>query len=198
MDYAQLGIQSIPNWELKGWFVPKMVEDDELRFREKVRDAIQAGGKSGIMSKKTGIPVGTLNKYVSLRSTPSGLNTLKIATALGITVEQLARGEVRGSNGDSQHVSVAAAIDSPTLSLRRRIIREVKHLYKISGLITRDDDEAVVAAMDLFRALNEQVSDSSDVEKVDEVMEKLLGDLRKDLQLAGHEPGKRKRSASQL
>lgn len=69
----------MPNWE-------------EDAFRERVRDAIQAGGKSGVMSKKTGIPVDTLNKYVALRSTPSAINALKIAEALGLTLEQLAGG----------------------------------------------------------------------------------------------------------
>jgi|GEM_PF-5481771 len=69
----------MPNWE-------------EDTFRERVRDAIQAGGKSGVMSKKTGIPVDTLNKYVALRSTPSAINALKIAQALGLTLEQLANG----------------------------------------------------------------------------------------------------------
>lgn len=69
----------MPNWE-------------EDTFRERVRDAIQAGGKSGVMSKKTGIPVDTLNKYVALRSTPSAINALKIAEALGLTLEQLAGG----------------------------------------------------------------------------------------------------------
>ncbi|WP_161596348.1 LexA family transcriptional regulator [Agrobacterium salinitolerans] len=44
------------------------------------------------MSKKTGIPVDTLNKYVALRSTPSAINALKIAEALGLTLEQLAGG----------------------------------------------------------------------------------------------------------
>ncbi|WP_107339224.1 LexA family transcriptional regulator [Agrobacterium pusense] len=69
----------MPNWE-------------EDTFRERVRDAIQAGGKSGVMSKRTGIPVDTLNKYVALRSTPSAINALKIAEALGLTLEQLAGG----------------------------------------------------------------------------------------------------------
>lgn len=62
-------------------------------FRQRVRDAIQFGGKSKTMAEKTGIPVGTLNKYVAMTSTPSVENTHKIAQALGITIEQLARGE---------------------------------------------------------------------------------------------------------
>jgi len=69
--------------------MPKEGGAEEAAFRERVRDAIQLGGKSGEMSRKTGIPVGTLNKYVSLRSSPSGLNAAKIAIAVGKTVEEL-------------------------------------------------------------------------------------------------------------
>lgn len=83
----------MPNWE-------------EDTFRERVRDAIQAGGKSGVMSKKTGIPVDTLNKYVALRSAPSAINALKIAEAVGLTVEQLAGG-VALPNTEQGQVSVA-------------------------------------------------------------------------------------------
>nr|WP_272951289.1 helix-turn-helix transcriptional regulator [Agrobacterium vitis] len=45
------------------------------------------------MSAKTGIPVGTLNKYVSLRSEPSATNALKIARAVGLTLEELVEGK---------------------------------------------------------------------------------------------------------
>ncbi|MCY1668060.1 S24 family peptidase [Rhizobium sp. SL86] len=84
------------------------IEDEHERlFREHVRDAIQAGGKSGVMSVKTGIPVGTLNKYVSLRSAPSAMNALKIARAIGLTLEELAEGkQVLGAEGDSRYVTV--------------------------------------------------------------------------------------------
>lgn len=75
----------MPNWE-------------EDAFRQRVRDAIQAGGKSGVMSKKTGIPVDTLNKYVSLRSTPSAINALKIAEALGLSLEQLVSQDVANTS----------------------------------------------------------------------------------------------------
>ena len=77
-------------------------DDTEVRlFRERVRDAIQEGGKVGEMSRKTGIPVGTLNKYVSLRSVPSAINALKIAKAVGLTLEDLARGRKPGISGQT-------------------------------------------------------------------------------------------------
>lgn len=59
------------------------------------------------MSEKTGIPVGTLNKYVSLRSAPSAMNALKIAHAIGLTLEELAEGkQVSGAEGNSRYVMV--------------------------------------------------------------------------------------------
>ncbi|WP_239039298.1 helix-turn-helix transcriptional regulator, partial [Marinobacter sp. C7] len=71
----------------------KKEDPGEMTFRERVREVIQAGGKSGEISRQTGIPLGTLNKYVALTSTPSVLNVLKIAKAVGLTVEQLAGGD---------------------------------------------------------------------------------------------------------
>ncbi|QQM29084.1 helix-turn-helix domain-containing protein [Martelella lutilitoris] len=81
----------------------KKEDPEELAFRKRVRDAIQAGGKSGEMAKKTGIPVGTLNKYVALTSTPSGVNAIKIAKALNLTVEQLADGDMQSTASQSLH-----------------------------------------------------------------------------------------------
>lgn len=89
--------------------MPKEEDAEELAFRERVRDAIQSGGKSGKMSEKTGIPVGTLNKYVSLRSSPSVLNATKIAHAVGLTVEQLATRQTQSQGSLTRQQTQAVA-----------------------------------------------------------------------------------------
>lgn len=176
-----------------------MPNEADREFRERVRDAIQAGGKSGKMSQKTGIPIDTLNKYVSLRSVPSAVNALKIAAALGITVEQLARGELTANppapvQGRAPLHS-SASIDNPTLHLRRRVRREVKEIYDQSGLFVHEDED-VVAAMDIMVTLTQQVRDLSDEKEVEWALGQLLHNLRRDLAQAVAEPGASKRSAS--
>lgn len=91
----------MPYWEYYG-FVLEEFDAQEIAFRERVRDAIQAGGKSGTMSEKTGIPISTLNKYVALRSSPNGLNTWKIAQAVGSSVEEIVSGQPLASHENSQ------------------------------------------------------------------------------------------------
>ncbi|CAB4326200.1 MULTISPECIES: S24 family peptidase [unclassified Brucella] len=103
----------MPNWEFHGVVVEE-IDAHELAFRERIRDAIQMGGKSGVMSEKTGIPTSTLNKYVALRSSPNGINAWKIAQAIGSTVEELVSGEVPKKRKNSQ-LGESASMQSTNL-----------------------------------------------------------------------------------
>lgn len=65
---------------------------DETALRERVASAISAAGGVSAVSEKTGIPPGTLNKYVSKTSTASFANAAKIAAAGGINLDEIAFG----------------------------------------------------------------------------------------------------------
>lgn len=178
-------------------------EGEDKLFRERVRDAIQAGGKSGIMSTKTGIPVGTLNKYVALRSVPSATNALKIAKAVGLTVEELASGRtVHGAGGDSRIVIIEdeAAYEVRELEtvvapgLLEKLYIGVEQTYKGAGQKVPGHKIANEAA-EMLNKLKRRVADINDDPVVDAVMPVLLQELKKRLAEARAEPGTGKRLA---
>lgn len=125
--------------------MPKEEDVEEAAFRERVRNAIQHGGKSGEMSKKTGIPVGTLNKYVALRSSPSVLNAAKIASAVGLTIEELATGQMQVQN---QHQDLGDQHQAQSMSgigIGRSDFVAIPH-YNVhaaagNGIIAVDEEE---------------------------------------------------------
>jgi len=63
---------------------------DESAIRSRVAAAIEVGGGLAAMVKKTGIPRGTLEKYVARTSAPSFANAARIAFAAGVSLEQVA------------------------------------------------------------------------------------------------------------
>lgn len=62
-------------------------------IRERVAAAIVAGGGVKVMVEKTGIPLGTLNKYAAKSSTASFGNAARISAAAGIGLDEIAFGE---------------------------------------------------------------------------------------------------------
>lgn len=193
-DYAQLGISSIPNWACYGAVVSEKIDAEEMLFRERVRDAIQAGGKSGVMARKTGIPVGTLNKYVSLRSTPSAPNALKIAQAVGLSVEELAAGVAVGE-GNREHLLRAGR---PTREINPAIFKAVKGMIReindSQGIrLTEDARES-----ETIRWYNELISmakGNTDEGKLRSLLGGLEYDIRQSVIEAVAEPGTGKRLA---
>ena len=73
---------------------PNMASEQALRSR--VADAIARGGGPSAMTEKTGIPLGTISKYVAQSSTASFANAAKIARAAGITLDDMAFGSGMG------------------------------------------------------------------------------------------------------
>lgn len=76
---------------------PKMVDCasgtpslDEGLIRSRVALAISAGGGVKQMIEKTGIPRGTMEKYLAETSTPSFVNAVKIAAASGVSLRSIA------------------------------------------------------------------------------------------------------------
>lgn len=80
-------------------------EDLEARIRARVAAAISAGGGVRAVEKSTGIPKGTLEKYAAQTSTASFTNAAKIASAAGVTLDQIAFSqEDMSKNGASERL----------------------------------------------------------------------------------------------
>lgn len=85
------------------------VSEQEMMFRESISAAIAASGGVKKMTYDTGIPKGTLEKYVAKTSTPSFFNAAKIAAYLGISMNDLAGvdGSTFGAEVAAEHGSFA-------------------------------------------------------------------------------------------
>ena len=72
-----------------------------MSFRENLRDELNyKDSRIKELSEKTKISIGTLNHYLAEKSTePTAENAVKIARALGVTVEYL----VTGKNSSTQN-----------------------------------------------------------------------------------------------
>lgn len=64
-------------------------EDLELTFRAKIAETIRKNGGVRTISRQTGIPRGTLEKYVAESATPSVVRAAKIAAAAGVSLDDL-------------------------------------------------------------------------------------------------------------
>lgn len=175
-------------------------DEKNLAFREHIRDAIQAGGKSGAMSKKTGIPIGTLNKYVALRSEPSAMNALKIAQAVGMTLEELAAGKKVVSLTDK----TVALEDEVSLEIRKVIPVDAELIERLHDHVARIFHEVGQKAparrisretANVYNALASHLEDMSDRELVEAALPMVLLEFKRKLERAELEPGTGKRSA---
>jgi len=85
-----------------------MTNDEEF-LRERISAVIQENGKSKKIAELTGIPVGTLNKYVARTSTPSAINAVKIARAVKLQLEDILQSEISKygiDEADDQLISI--------------------------------------------------------------------------------------------
>ncbi len=80
-------------------------------MREHIASAISAGGKLSDLNYRTGIPRGTLEKYIAKTSTPSVFKAALLAQALGLTLNELA------GLDDSKYDGSAAANSRDDLQL---------------------------------------------------------------------------------
>ena len=137
------------------------------------------------MSKKTGIPIGTLNKYVSLRSAPSALNALKIAQAIGMTLEDLAEGKTSPTAPRNSAVNP---------ELIERLHDRVAVIYNDLGQKPPHRRIAREAA-NLYNELAKIVQDMGDAEMVEAALPMVTLEFKRRLERAAAEPGTGKRSA---
>lgn len=167
-------------------------DEQDQQFREHVRDAIQAGGKVGAMSRKTGIPIGTLNKYVSLRSAPSAINALKIAKAIGLTVEELAAGKApQIEENASEDAAGQNAINPAIFKAVKQLVRTINEEAGIRLPDEARDDEAVRRYNDLVAL----ACGSTDEGKLRSLLPALEYEITESVKSAVAEPGTGKRSA---
>lgn len=182
--------------------MPNKEETVELAFKERVRDVIQANGKAPAVSKKTGIPLGTLNKYVAMRSVPSVINAAKIAKMAGISLEELATGasaEVAVSDSEEPGVGEdAVAVQVRDLfdpHLFERLYIAVDMAHKEAG-ISAPPHRIALATGEALNALRSRVASLSDEPIVEAVIPVIVGELRRRLEEAKVLPGSGKRTAS--
>ncbi|WP_160009852.1 helix-turn-helix transcriptional regulator [Rhizobium sp. 18055] len=177
-----------------------MEDPEELAFKERIRDVIQANGKAPLLAKKTGIPLGTLNKYVAMRSIPSVTNAAKIAAAVGVSLEYLATGlkVISPDNGTGwEGVEDRMALEirpAGTSELYERLFIAVERAYK-DAKQTAPSHRIARATGEVMDALRERVGDIRDQRVVDAVIPIVLEDLSNTLLEAQEKPGSGKRTA---
>ncbi|MBX8799264.1 helix-turn-helix transcriptional regulator [Ochrobactrum sp. MR28] len=163
---------------------------DETQIRERIRDAIQTNGGASFVAKKTGIPIGTLNKYVAMSSTASFTNAAKIAAVIGVSLEEIAFGR----RVDDQQAPYAVNENSE-FDLILELGQIVKRAYKSAG-ITLSGATEVVEINVLHKELLNVVRDINQTTIVQAVLPELEKRLQFRLSQAKLEPGTGKREAS--
>jgi len=83
------------------------VDEQEKLLRQNISSALATCGGIKEFVYRTGIPRGTLEKYIAETSTPSFFNAVKIASALGVSLDVLA--------GSDSRFGVAPTMDTPEL-----------------------------------------------------------------------------------
>lgn len=164
-----------------------MERDETEIFRMRVRDAIQNGGGVSVVAKMTGIPLGTINKYVALTSTASFINAAKIASALNISLEDMAFGSKGQGRKKAQQLPVAKVM--------KKLARIVMKVHAEAGVKLLPED-VTSEATELYIELSTRVQNLSDMEEVEAVFPQLELHLKRRLADAVAEPGSGKEKAS--
>lgn len=160
-------------------------EDDETRQR--VRDAILKAGGVPAVAARTGIPVKTLENYLSKRSTPSLDRAAKIAAAAGISVADLA--------GEAPNPTASAQATAATAEIIKIVGDVVATIHKEEGV--RLPDSALIGEVSkAYLALFSRMDVSTDVDEARALIPWLDARIRKALREAAAAPGTGKREAS--
>ncbi len=95
-----------------------MVIDDEELLRDRISALIRDRGGPKTLAEKTGIPLGTLNKYAAKTSMASFGNVVKLAEATGIDLSDLARGAPRYGTALEPAAITADLVRLPQFNVR--------------------------------------------------------------------------------
>ncbi len=165
---------------------PEAAPDDALLGR--IRTAIAKIGSVRRAHELTGIPVGTLNKYMAGTSMPSFDKAAKIAAAAGMSVGELA-GESRAST------DVSTAMINAAAEIVGLVGATVSSGHKEQGV--RLPDAALIGEISRsYAALLQRMDDPTDLAEARALLPWLEGRIRKALGEAAAAPGSGKREAS--
>lgn len=159
--------------------------DDELLSR--IRAAIAAIGSVRRAHELTGIPVGTLNKYMAGTSMPSFEKVVRIAAAAGVSVGELA--------GESPKAEVSPVMVAATAEIMRLVGEVVSGVHRAEG--AKLPEGALIDEISrAYAALLRKMDNPSDIDEARELLPWLEGRLKRGLREAAAAPGTGKREAS--
>lgn len=103
-----------------------------MGFKENLKDELKYQGMLvKELADKSGVPKGTIDHYLAGKSTaPIAENAVKIARALGVTVEYLVTGEAPASNKGKTNSDSNIAATSERIV--KKYAREIQFLEKLS------------------------------------------------------------------
>ncbi|MBA5777102.1 hypothetical protein H2509_08165 [Stappia sp. F7233] len=162
----------------------------ETGFLERLRHIVRESGGPKLVSERTGIPVGTLNKYLAGTSHPPFSNMVKIGQLRGWSLAWLATGE--GAELLDPSRPQRRPVDDWTM---RRAAAVVTSVYEEMKIAITPENVAVEAA-GIYNDLMTRVADPDDQAEIEAALPQLRHLLRKRLAAAAAEPGSGKRSAS--
>lgn len=160
----------------------------ESGFLDRLKLAIKESGGPKLAAERTGIPLGTLNKYLAGTSHPPFNNVVKLSQSLGRSLEWLATGEGEGSGGETSSMAI-----NP--SIFRQVGRLVAKVHQEEG-VRLPPDAALDEQADAYNALITRAEDAADPAELEALLPWLEARLRKRLQTAAAAPGTGKRPAS--
>ena len=160
---------------------------EEVIF-SRLRSAITGHGGVRKVSEATGIPVGTLNKYMAGSSMPPFANVARIAAAVGADLEWFA-----GATPKKSQVSV---LDTEAAVFAFRLVGKlVARVYKEEG-VKLSADALLYEVSVFYQDLAVRADDPNDREEVETLLPWLEARVRRQIHKARDEPGTGKREAS--
>lgn len=160
----------------------------ESDFLGRLKLAIRESGGPKLVAERTGIPLGTLNKYLAGTSHPPFGNVVKLSRELGLSLVWLATGE-----GDRSGEPIAASAIDPALF--RQVGRLITRIHKDEG-VKLPPDAVLDEQAEAYNALITRAEDPTDPVELEALLPWLEARLRRKLQTAAAVPGTGKRPAS--
>ncbi|WP_186386795.1 helix-turn-helix transcriptional regulator [Stappia sp. TSB10P1A] len=164
----------------------------EAGFLDRLKLAIKESGGPKLAAERTGIPLGTLNKYLAGTSQPPFNNVVKLSQSLGRSLEWLATGEGEMLTDAGQAPPPVRAIDP---ALFRQVGRLVARVHKEEG-VRLPPDALLGEQADAYNAVITRAEDPADPAELEALLPWLEARLRRRLQTAAAAPGTGKRPAS--
>lgn len=125
--------------------------DPQIKERsERLRHAVQEAGGNALVASKSGIPLGTLNRYIAGREMKAGA-MIAIAKACGVSLSWLAegQGEAKDESFLAGFTNVEIIPDESTLNVR------YFDVDASAGFVGLDCDQEKPIYMPIFRAVLE-------------------------------------------